>query len=70
MESEDLLILTLNQLGILKADQKISSVAQIKEDQFRDVLIKVINKIIQIKNLDVQFPEKASPEMNKRFQEA
>lgn len=73
MESEDLLILTLNQLGILKADepsQKISSVAQINDDQFRDVLIKVINKIIQIKNLDVQFPEKASKEMNKRFQEA
>jgi len=73
MESEDLLILTLNQLGILKADdpsQKISSVAQIKDDQFRDVLIRVINKIIQIKNMDVQFPEKASPEMNKRFQEA
>ena len=73
MESEDLLILTLNQLGILKADdpsQKISSVAQIKDDQFRDALIRVINKIIQIKNMDVQFPEKASPEMNKRFQEA
>ena len=73
MESEDLLILTLNQLGILKADDpssKISSVSQIKEDQFRDVLIKVINKIIQIKNMDVQFPERASMEMNKRFQEA
>ena len=73
MESEDLLILTLNQLGILKEDDpshKISSVAQIKDDQFRDALIKVINKIIQIKNLDVQFPEKASLEMNKRFQEA
>ena len=73
MESEDLLILTLNQLGILKEDDpshKISSVAQIKDDQFRDVLIKVINKIIQIKNMDVQFPERASPEMNKRFQEA
>ena len=73
MESEDLLILTLNQLGILKADdpsQKIAKVEQIKDDQFRDVLIRVINKIIQIKNMDVQFPEKASPEMNKRFQEA
>ena len=70
---DDLLVLTLNQLGILKEDDpshKISSVAQIKDDQFRDVLIKVINKIIQIKNMDVQFPERASPEMNKRFQEA
>ena len=70
---DDLLVLTLNQLGILKADdpsQKISKVDQIKDDQFRDVLIKVINKIIQIKNMDVQFPERASPEMNKRFQEA
>ena len=73
MESEDLLILTLNQLGILKADDpnsKISSVSQIKDDQFRDVLIKVINKIIQVKNMDVHFPEKASMEMNRRFQEA
>ena len=73
MESEDLLILTLNQLGFLKPDdpsQKISSVSQIKDDDFRDILIKVINKIIQIKNMDVQFPERASMEMNKRFQEA
>ena len=73
MESEDLLILTLNQLGLLKSDDpsmKISSVSQIKDDLFRDILIKVINKIIQIKNMDVQFPEHASMEMNKRFQEA
>ena len=70
MEQDDLLILTLNQLGILKPEEKVSSVSQIKDDQFRNVLIKVINKIIQIKNMDVEFPEKASMEMNKRFQEA
>ena len=70
MESEDLLILTLNQLGILKPEEKVSSVSQIKDDLFRNILIKVINKIIQIKNMDVQFPESASMEMNKRFQEA
>ena len=73
MESEDLLILTLNQLGILKSDdpnKKIQSVSQIKDDEFRDILIKVINKIIQIKNMEVSFPEKASQEMNKRYQEA
>ena len=70
MEQDDLLILTLNQLGILKPEEKVSSVSQIKDDQFRNVLIKVINKIIQIKNMDVQFPESASMEMNKRFQEA
>ena len=73
MESEDLLILTLNQLGFLKSDDftgKISSVSQIKDDHFRDILYQVINKIIQIKNMDVQFPERPSMEMNKRFQEA
>ena len=70
MESEDLLILTLNQLGILKPEDQISSVSQIKDDLFRNVLIKVINKIIQVKNMDVHFPEKASMEINKRFQEA
>lgn len=70
MEQEDLLILTLNQLGILKPEEKVSSVSQIKDDLFRNILIKVINKIIQIKNMDVQFPESASMEMNKRFQEA
>ena len=73
MESEDLLILTLNQLGFLKPDTftgKISSVSQIKDDHFRDILNQVINKIIQIKNMDVQYPESASREMNKRFQEA
>ena len=70
MESEDLLILTLNQLGILRPEDQITSVSQIKDDLFRSVLIKVINKIIQVKNMDVQFPEKASMEINKRFQEA
>ncbi len=70
MESEDLLILTLNQLGILKPEDNVQSVGQIKDDQFRNILIKVINKIIQVKNMDVQFPEAASMEMNKRFQEA
>ena len=69
-ETEDLLILTLNQLGILKPEEKISSISQIKDDQFRNILIKVINKIIQIKNMEVEFPETASMEMNKRFQEA
>ena len=60
MESEDLLILTLNQLGILRPEDQITSLSQIKDDLFRSVLIKVINKIIQVKNMDVQFPEKAS----------
>ena len=73
MENEDLLIITLNQLGVLKEidpTQQIQSVSQLNNDQFREILIKLINKIIQLKNMDVQFPEKASHEMSKKYQEA
>ena len=73
MNSEDLLILSLTQLGFLKNDdseKKISSVSQLSDDTFREILYKIINRLIQLKNLDVSFPERPSPEMNKRFQEA
>ena len=73
MNADDLIILTLTQLGFLKNDDqknKISSIGQLSEDLFREILYKVINKIIQAKNLEVTFPEKPSYEMNKRFQEA
>ena len=73
MNADDLIILTLTQLGFLKNDDqknKISSISQVSEDLFREILYKVINKIIQAKNLEVTFPEKPSYEMNKRFQEA
>ena len=73
MNADDLIILTLTQLGFLKNDDqknKISSIGQLSEDLFREILYKVINKIIQAKNLEVTFPEKPSNEMNKRFQEA
>ena len=73
MKSEDLLILSLTQLGFLKNDDeknKISSVTQLNDDLFREVLYKIINKLIQIKNLEITFPESPSREMNKRFAEA
>jgi len=73
MNSEDLLVLSLTQLGFLKNDDpknKISSVSQINDDLFREILYKIINKIIQLKNLEVTFPEHPSNEMNKRFAEA
>ena len=73
MNSEDLLVLSLTQLGFLKNDNpknKISSVSQINDDLFRQILYKIINKIIQLKNLEVTFPEHPSNEMNKRFAEA
>ena len=73
MNADYLIILTLTQLGFLKNDDqknKISSISQLSEDLFREILYKVINKIIQAKNLEVTFPEKPSYEMNKRFQEA
>ena len=73
MNSEDLLVLSLTQLGFLKNDDpknKISSVSQINDDLFRQILYKIINTIIQLKNLEVTFPEHPSNEMNKRFAEA
>ena len=73
MNSEDLLVLSLTQLGFLKNDDpksKISSVSQLDDELFREILYKIINKVIQIKNLEVTFPEKPSREMNKRFAEA
>ena len=70
--TEDLMVLTLTQLGFLKTEEKskINSVSQIDDETFRIILYKVINKIIQIKNLEVTFPEMPSHEMNKRFAEA
>ena len=73
MNSEDLLILSLTQLGFLKNDdqeKKITSVSQLNDDMFRGILYKIKNKLIQLKNLDVSFPESPSHEMNKRFAEA
>ena len=73
MESEDMMILTLTQLGLLKNDDPnnpIKSVGQLKDDLFQEILYKVLNKIIQIKNLDVSFPEYPSKEINKRYAEA
>ena len=73
MNSDDLLILSLTQLGFLKNDdqeKKITSVSQLNDDLFREILYKIINKLIQLKNLDVTFPEYPSREMNKRFAEA
>ena len=66
------MVLTLTQLGFLKTEEKskINSVSQIDDETFRIILYKVINKIIQIKNLEVTFPEMPSREMNKRFAEA
>ena len=60
MNADDLIILTLTQLGFLKNDDqknKISSISQLSEDLFREILYKVINKIIQAKNFEVTFPE-------------
>ena len=70
--TEDLMVLTLNQLGFLKNEEKakINSVSQLDDETFRQILYKLINKIIQIKNLEVTFPETPSREMNKRFAEA
>ena len=73
MNTEDLLVLSLTQLGFLKNDDpknKITSVSQLSDDLFRQILYKIINKIIQLKNLEVTFPEYPSNEMNKRFAEA
>ena len=71
--AEDLMVLTLTQLGFLKNDDqksKISSVSQIDSETFREILYKIINKIIQIKNMDISFPDHPSSEMNKKFAEA
>ena len=71
-DTEDLLILTLNQLNCLPSNesQKIQTISQIKNEDFAEIIIKVINKIIQIKNLEIDFPESASKEMNKKYVEA
>ena len=72
-DNEDLLILTLNQLNCLPNDEnseKIKSVSQIKNEDFATIIVKVINKIIQIKNIEIDFPENASKEMNKKYVEA
>ena len=49
MNSDDLLILSLTQLGFLKNDdqeKKITSVSQLNDDLFREILYKIINTLI------------------------
>ena len=74
MDDSDLLILTLNQLGCLPEQEdpskKISSIAEIQDQDFRIIIHRIINKIIQIKQMDVSFPEKPSLDMSRKYQEA
>ncbi len=59
MDDSDLLILTLNQLGCLPEpvdpNQKINSISEIQDNDFRIIIHRIINKIIQIKGMDVSF---------------
>ena len=74
MDDSDLLILTLNQLGCLPEpvdpNQKINSIAEIQDNDFRIIIHRIINKIIQIKGMDVSFPENPSIDMTRKYQEA
>jgi len=74
MDDSDLLVLTLNQLGCLPEpvdpNQKINSIAEIQDNDFRIIIHRIINKIIQIKGMDVSFPENPSIDMTRKYQEA
>ena len=74
MDDSDLLVLTLNQLGCLPEpvdpNQKINSIAEIQDNDFRIIIHRIINKIIQIKGMDVSFPENPSIDMSRKYQEA
>ena len=74
MDDSDLLILTLNQLGCLPEpvdpNQKINSISEIQDNDFRIIIHRIINKIIQIKGMDVSFPENPSIDMTRKYQEA
>ena len=74
MDDSDLLILTLNQLGCLPEQEdpskKISSIAEIQDQDFRIIIHRIVNRIIQIKQMDVSFPEKPSLDMSRKYQEA
>ena len=74
MDDSDLLILTLNQLGCLPEpvdpNQKINSISEIQDNDFRIIIHRIINKIIQIKGMDVSFPENPSIDMSRKYQEA
>lgn len=54
----------------LPQDEKITALSQIKNEEFGKIIIKVCRKIIELKNIEIQFPLTLSPEMNKRYQEA
>ena len=73
-DDSDLLVLTLNQLGCLPEpvdpNQKINSIAEIQDNDFRIIIHRIINKIIQIKGMDVSFPENPSIDMTRKYQEA
>ena len=68
-ESEKLLVMTLDQLGCLPKDKQIEALSQIQHEDFGYIIIKVCRNIMQIKNIEMIFPETLSKEMNKRYQE-
>lgn len=64
------MVIVLYLLNSLPQDEKITALSQIKNEEFGKIIIKVCRKIIEQKNIDMQFPLTLSPEMNRRYQEA
>lgn len=68
-ESEKLLVMTLDQLGCLPKEKQIEALSQIEHEDFGYIIIKVCRNIMQIKNIEMNFPETLSKEMNKRYRD-
>lgn len=68
-ESEKLLVMTLDQLGCLPKEKQIEALSQIEHEDFGYIIIKVCHNIMQLKNIEMNFPETLSKEMNKRYQD-
>ena len=49
--------------------KKINSISEIQDNDFRIIIHRIINKIIQIKGMDVSFPENPSIDMSRKYQE-
>ncbi|MCQ2816340.1 MAG: coiled-coil domain-containing protein 22 [archaeon] len=67
-ESEQLLVMSLKQMGCLPENKNINSLGEISQNDFGFIIIDVCNKIISQKKLDIPFPETFAKDMARKYQ--
>jgi hypothetical protein len=66
-ESENLLIISLSQMGVLNPE--IKSLMGITNDEFSKILLKLCVKILNIKNMNLFLPEHINRDLNMKYKD-